>query len=679
MFKHSKSDHVNFARIYDLASNTLEKKVLVELPVIKKIVERKKRENRIILMMKYFNIGAILLFLVFLGIAGLNIKNFQKIYSLSASGKGNLEVAILNMKNQKYETALELSESAEKDFAAALDILNAYGNNFIIKNSYYLHSQIQSASYLLATVEILARAANEGARFGADFNRIIDYSKTNMASLSDEEKRSILKFVYENIPELYGLKANIDLAWMNFEKINFTGPLKPIEGELKDLRANLYDTRILLEKTLPMAELMPALLGYPGKSSFLVILHNQDELRPTGGFIGTYGIMINKDGNIERLETHDIYHMDMPVKDFVNVEPPEPIKKYLVDKWYMRDANWSPDWPESAKQIEWFYKLEDKLLPPKDQINNFEGEFNGVIGITPDFIISFLDITGPVHLEGDEFNKDNFMELLEYKVEREYVQLGISSWHRKEIIGDIMEILKKRVFDEFQISIGDTFNLMIDSLAKKDLVIYHKDRHLQDILYDMNWSGDVRKTDGDYFLVVDSNMASYKTDSVMNRNITYEVKESLNGLFSDLRIDYSHTGSYDWRTTKYRTYTRIYAPLGSELLDAKGYTDGKVDVYEELGKTVFGMFIDIEPGKIGNLHLKYKLPQKLANDLKNGKYSLYAQKQPGKKIDSLIVDLNFQNDIRLYHPSGLYTEKLTNQRVKWDNGFKTDRVFRVNF
>ena len=79
--------------------------------------------------------------------------------------------------------------------------------------------------------------------------------------------------------------------------------------------------------------------------------------------MGTLGVLKVKLGDLVYFKTSDAYHLDMPAslsQDF-NVDPPVAIKKYLgVDRWYLRDSNWSPDWPTSAKNIQWFYNMEAK-------------------------------------------------------------------------------------------------------------------------------------------------------------------------------------------------------------------------------------------------------------------------------------------------------------------------------
>ena len=490
----------------------------------------------------------------------------------------------------------------------------------------------------------------------------------------------ILEFIFESGPDINGLKANIDLAVINLNQISNSFLLFPLKGKINTLKAELLKVQDLLRQAVPMSQLIPQLMGYPEKSSFLVLLQNSDELRPTGGFLGTYGILETDSGEILRYDTHDIYHMDMPVKDKLDVEPPPPLKKYLgVDKWFMRDANWSPHWPIAANKIEWFFKEENKLLTKKDQVNNFTGEFDGVIGITPKFIIDLLAITGPIYIEGEEYNCNNFIDLLEYRVEKGYAQLGVTSWHRKEVIGDIVEELKLILFDRGFNDLKEVINTVGVNLAQKNIIAYFHDEGMQSIANEQGWSGQVREVPGDYLMVVDANMAALKTDAVVNRNISYKVEQDINGLFADLRVSYANNGQFDWRTTRYRTYTRIYAPLNSQLINASGYSEGEVTTHNELGKTVFSAFISVEPGNIGTLHFYYKLPDDISTLINQREYRLLVQKQPGNTAESLEVDLGFINSIRSYNPTGFYVYKDSPKTIKWDTDLTVDKEFKIVF
>jgi len=416
----------------------------------------------------------------------------------------------------------------------------------------------------------------------------------------------------------------------------------------------------------------------------LVLLQNNDELRPTGGFLGTYGILEIKDGDISRFDTHDIYHLDMPVKDKINVIPPEPLKKYLeADRWFMRDSNWSPDWPTAASEIKRFYKKEDRLLPPENQINNFSGEFSGIVAITPKFVTDLLAIAGPVFVSGEEYNKDNFQRLLQYKVEADYIQLGIPSWQRKEVIGELVKELKIKLFDLPFSSWRQILARFEENILEKDILIYLKDELAQKLVKDLGGAGEVKEIDGDYLMAVDANLAALKTDAVINRNISYELEQRAGGLLAKLKISYAHNGGFDWRTTRYRTYTRVYIPAGAKLTRVKINNEDKnvdeVDIASKFNKTVFGAFVSIEPGKIGSLYFEYKLPVNLEKLVENGNYSLYVQKQPGNNVENLAVDLKFKNKVKSYNPVGFSAERESDEGIRWETDLRTDKAFEVNF
>jgi hypothetical protein len=374
--------------------------------------------------------------------------------------------------------------------------------------------------------------------------------------------------------------------------------------------------------------------------------------------------------------------MDMPVEGVLEVEPPEEIKKYLNDRWYMRDANWSPDWPTSAQKIEWFYHRENELLPEKNKVNDFEGDFDGVIGVTPELVTDLLTLVGDVYIDGDVYNKDNFLDLLQYEVQRGF-EGERSSWERKEVVGEILAEIKTKFFD-LSLDNWQRIKLIFDeNVGRKNFLIYLNNNYYQSLVNDLNWTGEVKNVESDYLMVVDSNMCALKTDSVINREINYKVEESLGGFFVDLKIKYSHSGELSWKVSKYRDYNRIFIPEGSEFISVQGENiylpnQDAVDIRNDLGKTSIGTYFELEPGEIGFLHYKYKLPDHLRNQIKSGKYDIYIQRQPGSQISSLKVDISLLDKIKSYNPVSFYSHLSNSEKeIGWDTDFYQDRIFQI--
>lgn len=627
--------------------------------------------RKIFRFLKYFSYGILSVFLISVLIFGSQILSFGGIYKKSMSGKNNLEHALFLVKEENFKDAASLAREAQADFKFGIDRVQEIKNGFFVSRIKIVKSQVEDIEYLLDTAFVLSQALEQGIVFGGEIQGLLgENKKISFSKFSREEKKLVLGRIYESAPELIAVKKNLDLAHENLSKVSYRGILFPLRGKLSELGEKIGLAQGILEKAIPLSKVLPHLAGYPEKTSQLVLLQNSDELRPTGGFIGTYGILETEYGDILRFDTHDVYHMDMPVKDKVNVVPPEPIKKYLVPKWYMRDANWSPDWPTSAEKILWFYGEEDRLLPAKDQINKFTGEFDGVIGITPEFITGLLKITGPVVIEGKEYNADNFTKLLEYRVEKGYVQLGVPSWERKEVIGEISKEIKIRLLDLPSSRWQEVIDVMGANILKKNILIYSRDAGLQNILKERKWAGDIIAAEGDYLMVVDANMGALKTDAVIKRSMNYAVEQGLGGVVSKLQINYAHTGGNDWRTSAYKTYTRIYVPAGSKLINTHGIND--ISVENESGKTYFGAYFTVEPGKIKSVYFEYALPDRLNKD----GYELYMQKQPGRDMHEMTIDLSLSDEVKSYSPSGFFANKNGN-RVVWQTDLKMDKVFKV--
>ncbi|MDD4333007.1 MAG: DUF4012 domain-containing protein [Patescibacteria group bacterium] len=644
------------------------------------LVKERRRRNKIANFLKYFSLGIIISLAVFVIVVSVLFFSFRDIYYQAIEGKNNLETALAFAQSGNFNQSQIFSQNAEKNFNNVYSNIREIKNNFIIARFSALEYQFNDLEYLANAGTTLSRALDQSSLFGQKFTNLLSQNKNlNFAQFSEEEKKNILKLVFESTPELNGLKANLELAALNLNQVKAYGFLWPLKNKIDNVKVQLNEAKKTFNEIIPMAEMLPYLAGYPNESNFLVLLQNSDELRPTGGFLGTYGNLTIKNGDILNFSTHDVYHLDMPVENRLNIVPPPPIKKYLNDQWFMRDANWSPDWPESAKNIEWFYQMEYNYLPAKEKIDKFDGNFSGVIGITPKLVSDLLSLTGPIIIEGEEYNKDNFTKLLEYRVEKSYVKLGIPSWQRKEVIGEIFKEIKIKLFNLPIAEWPKLIDIVSRNLYERNILFYFNDSQIQNLSKNLGWAGEVKETAGDYLMAVDANMGAFKTDAVMSKSIKYSLEEKNGEIIATAKINYAHHGGFDWRTTRYQSYTRLYVPLGSELIRAEGISDGEAAVGQELNKTYFGGYIKIEPGDIGSLIFTYKLPDKISAQIKSGIYGLYIQKQPGSNIEKLTVDFKFNNKIKSYSPVGFSVSKEKNNEIGWESDLSVDKRFEVDF
>jgi hypothetical protein len=416
-------------------------------------------------------------------------------------------------------------------------------------------------------------------------------------------------------------------------------------------------------------ELAPAFTGYPAEKKYLLLLLNNRELRPGGGFIGTYGILDIKDGEIKTFDTDNIYNFDKLSEPFWTKKSPEPMRQYLNQpKWFMRDSNWWPDFPESSKKALEFYKGEGG-----------REEFDGVIGITPDVLEDIIALIGDITVDGITFTPDNFWDRLEYEVEYGYAKKDVEFAGRKDIIADLGRLVIGKLYDLPYEKWNGMFDLISTNVNEKQLMIYFVDEPMQKLSEEKGFSGQVKSSAGDFVLIADANLAALKTDSVMSRTLVYKLTQNENGdLIAEAKMNYQNLGTYSWKTSKYRSYSRLYAPFGSELIEvtAGGKKIDKVDTIKEFNKTVFGLFFEVEPQTSKEIVWKYKLPQRVVDSLKSGKYELLVQKQPGVPKINLQLDLQFNKNI-LKKENIDFT--LSSGRVKHAEELRTDQVFTLMF
>jgi hypothetical protein len=228
------------------------------------------------------------------------------------------------------------------------------------------------------------------------------------------------------------------------------------------------------------------------------------------------------------------------------------------------------------------------------------------------------------------------------------------------------------------------------NLGEGHVSLFMNDPGLQRIVLENDWGGKMKDVRGDYLSVIDANMASLKTDRVMARSIAYSIAQGSDGTFDGrIAVTYQNKGRFDWKTTRYRTYVRVYLPPGTVLIGSSGTMEndkikdparrpGKVDVLQELGRTAFGAFISVEPGDIRTLEFRFRLAPSVAGMIEEGTYALDVEKQPGTVAHGLTLDLDFGKNVRTASPAEAEKE-WGDARYRIMTDLRTDRHFQASF
>jgi len=392
-----------------------------------------------------------------------------------------------------------------------------------------------------------------------------------------------------------------------------------------------------------VVRLLPEIIGVGTVKKYMVLFQNESELRPGGGFIGSYGMLTFRNGAVDDFQIKDIYEADGQLKG--HVEPPEEIKQYLGEAgWFMRDANWQANLPAAVKDIQWFL---DKETGEK---------VDGVVGMDMEVAKTLLGVVGEVNVPDfkEKINIDNLFETAEYYAEKKFFP---GSSQKANFLG----ALGKQLFEEIKILKGEKQWLlvagMIDLLERNELWMVMNDKKVAEAIASLGWDGAIyegkcamERCLADYLYIVEANLGVNKANYFIRRNIeqTAEITESqINRV---VKINYENTAKNDkWPGGMYKNYLRVYLPKesmvnevsiqqGEKVVTLGG---GEVKIKETGSKKEVGWLVEVGVDSRVTVTLKYSNQINLSAIKDKFSYLLYVQKQPGFGDTGLVTLVSY--------------------------------------
>ena len=403
-----------------------------------------------------------------------------------------------------------------------------------------------------------------------------------------------------------------------------------IRSSLTSFRDYVVGLEKFAPELKPILKNLPEALGESKPKTYLVLLQNNAELRSTGGFITSVAYMKLIRGQISSVKSEDVYRIDERIKD--HPLPPEYLNKYLkVDKFYIRDANISPDFITSMDQFRALYEQStDKV------------DFDGFIALDTEFVRNILQVTGPITTTkyketfSSELNKDGISDVV-YKLELYSQKLLIGQDDRKELLGDLLNSLLNAVLR----TPGSKWQTLMQSIGEstraKHLMFYSFDPNTQKLLEKYDLSGKIKDYDKDYLHINQNNYGGLKSNLFITETIEQDIEVKDNGEITktvSLHLNNSKKGD-GWLNGTYHDLVRFMMPVGSEL-----QPDTELGIFEKtnyLNKANFVAYTNLEPLSSTTVTIKYKLPFRV---YKGEEYKMLIQKQPGTKDQQIIIRVN---------------------------------------
>lgn len=451
-------------------------------------------------------------------------------------------------------------------------------------------------------------------------------------------------FLQENIISIVMQKKG-DVLISRLESIS--GRLKKIQEEEKKLNAaadklgsiasssmNVYlSLKLDLLKAQKLVDSLLAWLKSTDPRHILVMFQNPSEIRPAGGFLGSYADMQILGGNIESFDIRDISDSDKELE--LKTIPPKPLQ-VVVKNWRAADANWFFDFPQSASTV--IYAMESSALYADKKIL-----FDGAIAVSPKIIEDILEIIGPVTVGKITFTSENFLVEIQ-----KIVQAGqaTNATYPKGILKELGAAILEKFLSGAKSDTENLVGMVSDWVARKDVMAYFKDPKLENFADEYKASGKMYEFPsnffGDYVALVEANIGGGKSDLFVKRAVAFESQINTDGTVNDrVVVAFDHQGDksgYWWYKVPSQDYLQLFVPPSSRLTNFSGGVEKKITApldykknrylanplvleiesstekvfsypavssHKELGKKVFSAWSKLKPGEKGQVVFSY--------------------------------------------------------------------------
>ncbi len=589
--------------------------------------------------------------------AGQDVKG--RVLGESNSALTYLHDAQTALESQNTTAAQANLGKALTQFKNSKETLNS--TSIVLQGLLSVVPQKQDADKLLTAAEQITEAGIKGTRL-LEITNNLKLSAVGLSGTEDNEK------VLKQIQTL--LEESVELANSASKLINEVS-INSLPEKYQPSFIVAKDTAELFQKNASTLKEVSSLIFdlLLGSKNILLVFQNNNELRASGGFMGTIGNATIRNGSIGSLDIKSVYAWDGQLKE--KILPPQPM--YAVNnRWYLRDSNWFASFPQSADRISALYEKEGGETP------------DFIITMTPDVILEMLERTGPITLpqHGVILTKENFIEKTQEETSINYDRVINQP---KQFLADFFPLLMEKLGDsENGGGVMAFLEIFQQNLYKKQILLYSRDSKIQEKISKFNWGGELKETDKDYLSIVNSNLGGTKTDRSMQRSTFVSSSISSDGTITNTLTYVVKNPLPSSPGLNNKSFVRFYVPQGSVLISSEGFSkdiqlprlegddyilDEQVQAWQkdlsqdvnsgtytgkESNKTWFGNWIETPGGETMTVKIQYQLPFKIGNI---DRHSFLIQKQPGTQTEHIEYELLFGDRRSIWNTNSSLIEK----------------------
>ncbi|HLJ69246.1 MAG TPA: DUF4012 domain-containing protein [Chloroflexota bacterium] len=394
----------------------------------------------------------------------------------------------------------------------------------------------------------------------------------------------------------------------------------------------------LLRAAATWLAVAPALLGEGRRSRVLLVLQNPAELRATGGFIGALEYVQLHNGSAQA-----VFSDSALPREVGGIATPLPEALYTPEgQWLLRDSNWSPDFPLTARLERWFYG---------EDTNRW---VDGVVDIVDTVAPSLIAATGPVYVP------DYHVRITAgnvFALSQRYVH-GPAAPSGKAFLGALLRSIARRLASLPTARLLAVAHVLADAVSRHDILLYDTNPAVESAISSVSADGALRPTGGDFLAVVDDNRSYNKLNPYVRETASLQVRiapdrseEAVLSLHyavaaSPADLEGMGPGAGMWGSKHdYQDFLRVYVPPGARLLAERGLDRwAPVQAYS---LTQFAGRLLVRAGRQATAEFRYVLPPDAWSSLHPAVYRLTVRRQPGADLQAISVTIAGSDGVRV--------------------------------
>jgi uncharacterized protein DUF4012 len=545
------------------------------------------------------------------------------------AGQADLEAAKASLKQANANHDVKLVDQSKSQFLAA-------------KAEFTLTRHTADNSNLLRQLEGLpdvgkqARADHAAVNGVADMGAAISDAGIELCALAAEiiappkgaqAGRTLLTVLTQANASLVKVRADLQRAQNAVAGVDVSVIPAGQQATLLKAEATIDGALAGMDEFQKFVPIITEVLGGNGPRNYLVEQVNPAELRPGGGFIGTYSVLRADNGTLKLIQSGDAYDLANPRPrqgEPGYVAPPGPFRALVgFTSWSFVDSNFFADFPGNAKYAELFVQ------------GRLGTQIDAVISMDYYTVAALLQLTGPLRVPGyaTTVTASNFIPLV---VANSLTQDAINKPILKAIAGPLMQQISALPPERWPSLLG-----ILNGLATaRHLQVYFNSQSVEDELGQFGWSGELHAGSSfDFMSEVEANLGATKANYFVTRHYSVVLTKRGNLLHHDVFVDLINDTPYMYRPNDYyKAYIRLFVSTNATGAQ-DNLSQGRYGNPNPPSGTVQLTGWTLMPG-YGNryrAHFEYDTPW-LA--IWQGKHFIYWQKQPGTTNDAVNVTWN---------------------------------------